>query len=69
MCRCGSSWPKFISGSGKKKEAWEIFSAAADSVRARGSAAAAEDVLKRMSVPDPGNGYVLLLRGKGRPRG
>ncbi len=49
---------------GKKKEAWEIFSAAAESLRARGSAAAAEDVLKRMSVLDPGNGYVLLLRGK-----
>ena len=49
---------------GKKKEAWEIFSAAAESLRARGSAAAAEDVLKRMLVLDPGNGYVLLLRGK-----
>jgi pilus assembly protein FimV len=49
---------------GKKKEAWEIFSAAAESLRARGSLAAAEDVLKRMLVLDPGNGYVLLLRGK-----
>ena len=49
---------------GKKKEAWEIFSAAAESLRARGSLAAAEDILKRMLVLDPGNGYVLLLRAK-----
>jgi pilus assembly protein FimV len=49
---------------GKKKEAWEIFSAAAESLRARGSLAAAEDILKRMSALDPGNSYVLLLRGK-----
>src|SRR6202521_5238202 len=35
---------------GKKKEAWEIFSAAAEALRARGSAAAAEDILKRMLV-------------------
>src|SRR6266446_5971750 len=49
---------------GKKKEAWEIFSAAAESLRGRGSLAAAEDILKRMLVLDPGNGYVLLLRAK-----
>ena len=49
---------------GKKKEAWEIFSAAAESLRSRGSLAAAEDILKRMLVLDPSNGYVLLLRGK-----
>src|SRR6202171_3733469 len=49
---------------GKKKEAWEIFSAAAEALRARGSLAAAEDILKRMLTLDPGNGYVLLLRGK-----
>jgi tetratricopeptide (TPR) repeat protein len=49
---------------GKKKEAWEIFSAAAEALRARGSAAAAEDVLKRMLVIDPSNSHVLLLRGK-----
>src|SRR5450755_4263400 len=49
---------------GKKKEAWEIFSAAAESLRARGSLAAAEDILKRMLTLDPGNSYVLLLRGK-----
>jgi tetratricopeptide (TPR) repeat protein len=49
---------------GKKKQAWEIFSAAAESLRARGSLAAAEDILKRMSTLEPGNSYVLLLRGK-----
>jgi tetratricopeptide (TPR) repeat protein len=49
---------------GKKKDAWEIFSAAAEALRARGSLPAAEDVLKRMLVLDPGNSYVLLLRGK-----
>ena len=48
----------------KKKEAWEIFSAAAESLRSRGSLAAAEDILKRMLVLEPGNSYVLLLRGK-----
>ena len=49
---------------GKKQEAWEIFSAAAEALRARGSMAAAEDILQRMLVLDPGNSYVLLMRGK-----
>ena len=49
---------------GKKKEAWEIFSAAAEALRARGSLAEAENILKRMLVLDPSNSYVLLLRGK-----
>ena len=49
---------------GKKKEAWEIFSAAAESLRQRGSLAAAEDILQRMLSLDPGNSYVLLMRGK-----
>jgi pilus assembly protein FimV len=48
----------------KKKEAWDIFSAAAESLRSRGSLAAAEDIYKRMLVLEPGNSYVLLLRGK-----
>ncbi|MGA8538491.1 MAG: tetratricopeptide repeat protein [Terriglobales bacterium] len=48
----------------KKKEAWDIFSAAAESLRSRGSLAAAEDIFKRMLVLEPGNSYVLLLRGK-----
>ncbi len=49
---------------GKKKEAWEIFSAAAEALRARGSMAAAEDILQRMLTLEPGNSYVLLLRGR-----
>ncbi len=49
---------------GKKQEAWEIFSAAAEALRARGSMAAAEDILQRMLSLDPGNSYVLLLRGR-----
>ena len=49
---------------GKKKEAWEILSAAAESLRSRGSLAAAEDILQRMMTLDPGSSYVLLLRGR-----
>ncbi|MGB9491037.1 MAG: tetratricopeptide repeat protein, partial [Terriglobales bacterium] len=49
---------------GRKKEAWEIFSAAAEALRSRGSLAAAEDILQRMLVLDPGNSYVLMLRGR-----
>src|ERR1700720_2375242 len=49
---------------GKKTEAWEIFSAAAESARSKGSLAASEEILQRMLVLDPDNGYVLLLRGK-----
>ncbi len=48
----------------KKKEAWEVFGAAAEALRARGSLAAAEDVLQRMLVLDPENSYVLLMRGR-----
>jgi len=47
---------------GKKNDAWEIFSAAAESLRTRGSLAAAEDILQRMLALDPGNSYVLLMR-------
>jgi len=49
---------------GKKKEAWEVLSAAAESLRARGSLAVAEDILQRMLSLDPGNSYVLLLKGR-----
>jgi len=49
---------------GKKTEAWEIFSAAAESARSKGSLAASEEILQRMLVLDPGNSYVLLLRGR-----
>ena len=48
----------------KKKEAWEVFGGAAEALRARGSLAAAEDILQRMLVLDPGNSHVLLMRGR-----
>ena len=50
---------------GKKSEAWEIFSAAADGLRSRGQLDAAEDILKRMLNLDPSNSKALLLRGHG----
>ncbi len=49
---------------GKKKEAWEIFSAVAELLRSRGSLSAADDILNGMLALEPGNSYVLLLRGK-----
>jgi tetratricopeptide (TPR) repeat protein len=49
---------------GKKNEAWQIFSAAAESMRAKGSLGGAEEVLQRMLTLDPGNTYALLMQGK-----
>ncbi|HEY1677078.1 MAG TPA: tetratricopeptide repeat protein, partial [Candidatus Sulfotelmatobacter sp.] len=49
---------------GKKTEAWQIFSAAAESLRSKGSLNAAEEVLQRMLTLDPGNAYALLMQGK-----
>ncbi len=49
---------------GKKTEAWQIFSAAAESLRSKGSLSAAEEVLQRMLTLDPGSTYALLLQGK-----
>src|SRR5215469_9996649 len=49
---------------GKKTEAWQIFSAAAESLRTRGSRSGAEEILQRMLTLDPGNSYALLLRGR-----
>jgi tetratricopeptide (TPR) repeat protein len=49
---------------GKKTEAWQIFSAAAESLRSRGSLPAADEVLQRMLTLDPGNTYALLMQGK-----
>src|SRR3989442_1503321 len=49
---------------GKKTEAWQIFAAAADSLRARGQLGPAEEILQRMLTLDPGNSYALLLRGR-----
>src|SRR5580692_7380539 len=49
---------------GKKSDAWQIFSAAAESLRAKGSLSGAEEVLQRMLTLDPGNTYALLMQGK-----
>src|SRR5438270_1931287 len=49
---------------GKKNEAWQIFSSAADQLRARGQLAPAEDILQRMLTLDPKNSQALLLRGR-----
>ncbi len=48
----------------KKKEAWEVFGTAAEALRARGSLPAAEEILQRMLVLEPGNSHVLLMRGR-----
>jgi tetratricopeptide (TPR) repeat protein len=49
---------------GKKNDAWQIFSAAAETLRSKGSLNGAEEVLQRMLTLDPGNGYALLMRGR-----
>jgi tetratricopeptide (TPR) repeat protein len=49
---------------GKKTEAWQIFSAAAETLRAKGSLTGAEQVLQRMLILDPGNSYALLMQGR-----
>jgi tetratricopeptide (TPR) repeat protein len=49
---------------GKKTEAWQIFSAAAESMRSKGSLQGAEEILQRMLQLDPGNTYALLMQGK-----
>ncbi|HEY3973661.1 MAG TPA: tetratricopeptide repeat protein [Candidatus Sulfotelmatobacter sp.] len=49
---------------GKKTEAWQIFSAAAESLRSKGSLSGAEEILQRMLTLDPGNTYALLMQGK-----
>jgi tetratricopeptide (TPR) repeat protein len=47
----------------KKTEAWQIFSAAAETLRAKGSFSSADEVLQRMLALDPGNSYALLQHG------
>ena len=49
---------------GKKTEAWQIFSAAAESMRSKGSLNGADEILQRMLTLDPGNTYALLMQGK-----
>ncbi|MBV8052145.1 MAG: tetratricopeptide repeat protein, partial [Acidobacteriaceae bacterium] len=48
----------------KKTEAWQIFSAAAETLRAKGQLEAAEEILQRMLKLDPGSSYALLMRGR-----
>src|SRR6201988_760229 len=48
----------------KKNEAWQIFTAAAESLRSKGSISGAEEVLQRMLKLDPGNTYALLMQGR-----
>jgi tetratricopeptide (TPR) repeat protein len=47
----------------KKPEAWQILTAAVESLRARGQLAPAEEILQRMLKLDPGSSYALRLRG------
>ncbi len=49
---------------GKKPEAWQILTAAAETLRAKGQLAAADEILQRMLKLEPGNSYVMVLRGK-----
>jgi tetratricopeptide (TPR) repeat protein len=49
---------------GKKADAWQIFTTAAESMRAKGSLSGAEEILQRMLTLDPGNTYALLMQGK-----
>ena len=48
---------------GKKPEAWQILTSAAESLRAKGQLAAADEILQRMLKLEPGNSYALVLRG------
>jgi len=49
---------------GKKNEAWQIFSSAAEQLRSRGQVGPAEDILQRMLSLDPNNNQALLMRGR-----
>jgi|CZKJ01.1.fsa_nt_gi tetratricopeptide (TPR) repeat protein len=49
---------------GKKNDSWQIFSAAAETLRSKGSLSGAEEVLQRMLTLDPGNSYALLMQGR-----
>jgi tetratricopeptide (TPR) repeat protein len=49
---------------GKKNDAWQIFSAAAETLRTKGNLNGAEEVLQRMLKLDPGNSYALLMQGR-----
>src|SRR5215467_9377381 len=48
----------------KKNEAWQLFSAAAETLRSKGQLEQAEDILKRLLKLDPSSSYALLMRGR-----
>jgi pilus assembly protein FimV len=49
---------------GKKEEAWKLLTAAAESLRAKGQLAAADEILQKMLKLEPGSSYALMLRGR-----
>ena len=49
---------------GKKNDAWQLLTAAAESLRSKGQLAAADEILQRMLKLDPENNYALVLRGR-----
>lgn len=49
---------------GKKDDAWQLLTAAAESLRSKGQLAAADEILQRMLKLDPENNYALVLRGR-----
>ncbi len=49
---------------GKKDDAWQLLTAAAESLRSKGQLAAAEEILQRMLKLDPENSYARVLRGR-----
>jgi pilus assembly protein FimV len=49
---------------GKREQAWQLLTAAAETLRTKGQLAAADEILQRMLKLDPQNSYVLVLRGK-----
>ncbi|HJT69318.1 MAG TPA: tetratricopeptide repeat protein [Terriglobales bacterium] len=49
---------------GKKDDAWQLLSTAAEAMRTKGQLAAANEILQRMLKLDPENSYALILRGR-----
>ena len=49
---------------GKKNDAWQIFTAAAENLRSKGQLSAADEILQRMLKLDPNSTYALMLQGK-----
>src|SRR5437588_1677317 len=49
---------------GKKDDAWQLLTAAAEGLRSKGQLAAADEILQRMLKLDPENSYARVLRGR-----